>query len=48
MGIVSGLTGFHRVMFYRFDSQKNGCVEAEFLNPNASTDVYRGMLTEGA
>jgi light-regulated signal transduction histidine kinase (bacteriophytochrome) len=42
VGIIAELTGFHRVMFYRFDSQKNGCVEAELLNPNASTDVYRG------
>ncbi|CZR69011.1 related to phytochrome [Phialocephala subalpina] len=43
VGIVSELTGFHRVMFYRFDSQKNGCVDAEMLNPQASKDVYRGL-----
>jgi hypothetical protein len=41
VGIIAELTGFHRVMFYRFDSQKNGCIEAEPLNPQASTDVYR-------
>ncbi|PQE27303.1 hypothetical protein CJF32_00000274 [Rutstroemia sp. NJR-2017a WRK4] len=29
VGLISDLTGFHRVMFYRFDGQKNGCVEAE-------------------
>lgn len=38
--IVEELTGFHRVMFYRFDSQKNGRVDAELLNPQASTDLY--------
>lgn len=29
-------------MFYRFDAQMNGCVDAEILNPQASSDVYRG------
>lgn len=43
VGIISELTGFHRVMFYRFDAQKNGCVEAELMNPQASTDVFRGL-----
>src|SRR4051812_883109 len=42
VGIISELTGFHRVMFYQFDSDKNGCVEAELLNTNASKDVFRG------
>ena len=28
VGLVSDLTGFHRVMFYRFDSKQNGCVDA--------------------
>jgi light-regulated signal transduction histidine kinase (bacteriophytochrome) len=42
VGIISELTGFHRVMFYRFDSQKNGCVESEFVNPQASEDLFRG------
>ena len=45
VGIVSELTGFHRVMAYRFDSQKNGCVDAELLNPHACTDIFRGKLT---
>ncbi|RDW88143.1 hypothetical protein BP6252_00175 [Coleophoma cylindrospora] len=43
VGIISELTGFHRVMFYRFDNQKNGSIEAELLNPNASSDIYRGL-----
>ncbi|KUJ09902.1 uncharacterized protein LY89DRAFT_760652 [Mollisia scopiformis] len=42
VGVISELTGFHRVMLYRFDSQKNGCVDAELLNPQASTDIFRG------
>jgi light-regulated signal transduction histidine kinase (bacteriophytochrome) len=42
VGIIAELTGFHRVMFYRFDAQKNGCVDAELLNPRACTDVFRG------
>lgn len=43
VGIISDLTGFHRVMFYRFDSDKNGCVEAELVNPKASLDLFRGL-----
>ncbi|KAI6711872.1 hypothetical protein JHW43_005587 [Diplocarpon mali] len=43
VGIVAELTGFHRVMVYRFDSHKNGCVEAELVNPQASTDVWLGL-----
>lgn len=42
VGIVAELTGFHRVMFYRFDSQKNGCVDAELVDPQASSDLFRG------
>jgi hypothetical protein len=42
VGLISEVTGFHRVMFYRFDAQKNGCVDAELVNPLASADVYRG------
>lgn len=44
VGIVAELTGFHRVMFYRFDRNMNGCVEAEILNPKASSDLFRGKL----
>ena len=29
VGIISELTGFYRVMLSRFDSQMNGCIEAE-------------------
>ncbi|KAH7383617.1 PHY2, histidine kinase-group VIII protein [Cadophora sp. MPI-SDFR-AT-0126] len=43
VGIISELTGFHRVMFYRFDGHKNGCVEAELVNPQASLDLFRGL-----
>lgn len=45
VGIIAELTGFHRVMFYRFDSQMNGCVDAELLNPQASRDIFRGTMT---
>lgn len=44
VGVVSELTGLHRVMFYRFDSQMNGCIEAELLHPQASPDIFRGKL----
>ncbi|KAE9377288.1 hypothetical protein N431DRAFT_555517 [Stipitochalara longipes BDJ] len=43
VGIVAELTGFHRVMLYRFDSRDNGCVEAELVNPQASGDLFRGL-----
>ncbi|KAF7878833.1 hypothetical protein EAF04_000036 [Stromatinia cepivora] len=43
VGLIFDLTGFHRVMFYRFDSEKNGCVEAELVNPKASDDIFRGL-----
>ncbi|KAI1006538.1 hypothetical protein K3495_g1682 [Podosphaera aphanis] len=43
VGIISDLIGFHRVMFYRFDNQKNGCVDAELVNPRASKDLFRGL-----
>ncbi|KAI9650257.1 hypothetical protein NHQ30_000270 [Ciborinia camelliae] len=43
VGLIFDLTGFHRVMFYRFDSAKNGCVEAELVNPKASDEIFRGL-----
>jgi light-regulated signal transduction histidine kinase (bacteriophytochrome) len=43
VGIISELTGFHRVMFYSFDSQNNGCIDAELLNYKANTVLFRGM-----
>lgn len=42
VGIVSEITDFHRVMFYRFDTEMNGCVESELLDPRASEDFFRG------
>ena len=42
VGLIFELTGFHRVMFYRFDPQKNGCIDAELVNPQASHDLFRG------
>lgn len=44
VGIVAEITGFHRVMFYQFDSQKNGCVKAELIKAQASVDIFRGMF----
>lgn len=41
-GLVHELTGFHRVMVYRFDADNNAFVEAELVNPQASKDLYRG------
>ncbi|KAE9974542.1 hypothetical protein BLS_003093 [Venturia inaequalis] len=43
VGIVSEITNFHRVMFYRFDTEMNGCVEAELHDPRASDDFFKGM-----
>lgn len=42
VGLISEISGFHRVMFYRFDSEKNGCVDAELVNHHASRDIFRG------
>lgn len=47
VGLISEVSGFHRVMFYRFDSEKNGCVEAELLDPKASNDIFRGRHCPG-
>lgn len=44
VGLISELTCFHRVMIYRFDEEKNGCVEAELLDPKASPDLFRGKI----
>jgi hypothetical protein len=46
VGIIAELTNFHRVMFYRFDSDMNGCVESELLDPRASDDFFRGRSNE--
>lgn len=44
LGLVGELTGWHRLMFYRFDAMKNGRVDAELLNPKASKDTFLGKL----
>ncbi|CAG8949312.1 hypothetical protein HYFRA_00004938 [Hymenoscyphus fraxineus] len=44
VGLVSELTGFHRVMFYRFDEMKNGSVEAELVDDRASSEIFRGTV----
>ena len=43
VGLVHQITHFHRVMVYRFDKHKNGAVDAEFVDPRASEDLYRGL-----
>ncbi|KAH6678577.1 putative phytochrome-like histidine kinase PHY2p [Halenospora varia] len=40
VGLIAELTGFHRVMFYRFDEDQNGIVDAELVNPEASSLHY--------
>lgn len=42
-GIVKELTGFHRVMVYQFDSNWNGMVVAELVDPKATKDLYKGL-----
>jgi light-regulated signal transduction histidine kinase (bacteriophytochrome) len=42
VGHISELSGFHRVMVCRFDAEKNGCVDAELVDPHASSDIFRG------
>jgi len=44
VGLVSELTTFHRVMFYRFDELMNGSIDAELVNADASHDIFRGKL----
>ncbi|KAK4230191.1 hypothetical protein QBC38DRAFT_57278 [Podospora fimiseda] len=43
IGIVKELTGFHRVMIYQFDSQFNGKVVAELVDPAQTRDLYKGL-----
>ncbi|RHZ55745.1 putative sensor histidine kinase/response regulator [Aspergillus thermomutatus] len=42
-GLVKELTGFHRVMIYQFDTNWNGTVVAELVDPKASVDLYKGL-----
>ncbi|KAF4627794.1 hypothetical protein G7Y89_g10359 [Cudoniella acicularis] len=39
VGIISELTGFHRAMFYQFDSQNNGCFPASDI-PKQARALY--------
>ncbi|PWW80730.1 hypothetical protein C7212DRAFT_160977 [Tuber magnatum] len=43
VGIVKELTGFHRVMIYRFDEVWNGRVVTELVDPRATKDLYKGL-----
>jgi light-regulated signal transduction histidine kinase (bacteriophytochrome) len=43
VGTVSELTGFDRVMVYRFDECKCGAVVAEYVNPLVSEDLFIGL-----
>ncbi|KAL2813393.1 hypothetical protein BJX63DRAFT_225111 [Aspergillus granulosus] len=42
-GIVKELTGFHRILVYQFDSEFNGKVVAELVDPLMSIDLYKGL-----
>ncbi|KKK12932.1 hypothetical protein ARAM_006917 [Aspergillus rambellii] len=43
VGIAKELTGFHRVLVYQFDSEFNGKVIAELVDPTMSIDLYKGL-----
>jgi len=43
VGVVKELTGFHRVMIYQFDSNFNGRVVTELVDPRATKDLYKGL-----
>ncbi|PYH85561.1 sensor histidine kinase/response regulator [Aspergillus uvarum CBS 121591] len=43
VGLVKELTGFHRVMIYQFDSEYNGTVVAELVDPRTTKDLYKGL-----
>ncbi|KAF2657775.1 hypothetical protein K491DRAFT_714238 [Lophiostoma macrostomum CBS 122681] len=43
VGVVKELTGFHRCMVYQFDSQNNGRVVTELVDPRATKDLYKGL-----
>ncbi|OJJ42199.1 hypothetical protein ASPZODRAFT_77471 [Penicilliopsis zonata CBS 506.65] len=42
-GLVMELTGFPKVMIYRFDSRWNGQVVAELVDPQVTVDLYKGL-----
>ena len=43
VGVVKELTGFHRVMIYQFDTEWNGRVVTELVDPRATKDLYKGL-----
>ncbi|MBW0490223.1 hypothetical protein O181_029938 [Austropuccinia psidii MF-1] len=43
VGVVRELTGFHRVMVYKFDESWNGQVVAELVDWKKTRDLYRGL-----
>ena len=43
VGVIKELTGFHRVMVYQFDSEWNGRVVTELVDPRATKDLYKGL-----
>ncbi|KAL4935053.1 hypothetical protein BDV06DRAFT_207778 [Aspergillus oleicola] len=42
-GLVKELTGFHRILIYQFDSEFNGKVVSELVNPTMSIDLFKGL-----
>ncbi|KAL4802450.1 hypothetical protein BDV18DRAFT_61904 [Aspergillus unguis] len=42
-GLVKELTGFHRIMVYQFDSEFNGKVVSELVDPSISIDLFKGL-----
>lgn len=43
VGILKELTGFHRVMIYKFDENWNGQVVTELVDSSATKDLYKGL-----
>ena len=43
VGVIKELTGFHRVMIYQFDTEWNGRVVTELVDPRATKDLYKGL-----
>ncbi|KAL1409609.1 hypothetical protein Q8F55_003604 [Vanrija albida] len=43
VGVVHDLTGYHRVMLYRFDDSYNGEVVAELVDPTRDIELFNGL-----
>lgn len=43
VGLISELTGFHRVMVYKFDQNASGSIVSELVKERASADIFRGL-----